>query len=323
MSGQLWSTAALGGYMWSPNLSRKLRTAVQPMVRFRQFCDAKEAFGLGIGDTFNWNIYSDVVNAGGALVENQTMPETNFTITQASVKITEYGNSVPFTKKLDDLSEQPVTEIIHKVLKNDARKVLDTAAYNQFNATPVRITPNSSGTLLTVVTNGTVTATGTGLTNTSAKAVADYLAEQNVPTFDGVNYIAVFRPTPLRGFKNTLETINQYTPEGWHVIMNGEKGRYEGIRYIEQTNVPVALTAGGAVWASNAANGNDRGFFFGSDTVTEVFAIPEEIRGKIPTDFGRSRGIAWYAELGFGLNHSEVNYGNTGGVRIFCWDSTN
>lgn len=323
MAGQVWSTNALGGYMWSPNLSRKLRTAVQPMVRFRQFCDAKEAFGLGIGDTFHWNVYSDVAVGGAALVENQPMPETNFTITQASATVTEYGNSVPFTKKLDDLSEQPVTEIIHRVLKNDARRVLDTAAYNQFNATPVRITPNSSGTLLTVVTNGTVTATGTGLTNTSAKAVADYLAEQNVPTFDGVNYIAIFRPTPLRGFKNTLETINQYTPEGWHVIMNGEKGRYEGIRYVEQTNVPLALTAGGAAWASNALSNNDRGFFFGSDTVAEVFAIPEEIRGKIPTDYGRSRGIAWYAELAFGLAHTEVNYGNTGGVRVFCWDSTN
>ena len=91
MAGQVWSTAALGGYMFAPNLSRKLRTALQPMVRYRQFCDAKEAFGLGIGDTFHWNIYSDVATAGGALVENQTMPETNFTISQASAVITEYG----------------------------------------------------------------------------------------------------------------------------------------------------------------------------------------------------------------------------------------
>ena len=77
MAGQVWSTSALGGYMWSPNLSRKLRTALQPMVRFRQFCDAKEAFGLGIGQTFNWNVYSDVQQPGGALIESQPMPETN------------------------------------------------------------------------------------------------------------------------------------------------------------------------------------------------------------------------------------------------------
>lgn len=305
MSGQVWNTAALGGYMWSPNLSRKLRTALQPMVRYRQFCDAKEAFGLGIGDTFNWNIYSDVATAGGQLSEATTMPETNFTITQASTKIVEYGNSVPFTKKLDDLSEHPVTEIIHKVLKNDARKVLDTAAYNQFNLTPLRAT-STSASAYTLTTNGTASGTATtALSNTHVKTIADYLAEQNIPAFDGVNYLSVFRPTAIRSFKNNLEGIHQYTPEGWHVIMNGEKGRYEGIRFIEQTNI---ASLG---WANT-----DRGFFFGSDTVAEVFAIPEEIRGKIPTDYGRSRGIAWYAELGFGIAHTEVP-----GSRIVCWDS--
>ena len=275
------------------------------MVRFRQFCDAKEAFGLGIGDTFNWNIYSNVAAAGGALAENQLMPETNFTITQNSAKIVEYGNSVPFTKKLDDLSEHPVTEIIHKVLKNDARQVLDTAAYNQFNATPIRI-QSTSATTYTLQTTGTVAGTASSPLSTShVKAIADYMAEANIPAFDGVNYLAVFRPTALRNMKNNLEGIHQYTPEGWHVIMNGEKGRYEGVRFIEQTNV-----------ASQGWANTDRGFFFGSDTVAEIFAIPEEIRGKIPTDFGRSRGIAWYAELAFGIAHTEIP-----GTRILCWDS--
>lgn len=305
MSGQVWMTSALGGFMFAPNLSRKLRTALQPMVRFRQFCDAKEAFGLGIGDTFHWNIYSDVATAGGVLVENQTMPETNFTITQASAVVTEYGNSVPFTKKLDDLSEQPVTEIIHKVLKNDARKVLDTAAYNQFNATPLRVWASGTS-AVTLNTNGTVSGTATyALGSGHVKTIADLMAEANVPAFDGVNYLSIFRPTALRTMKNNLETINQYTPEGWHVIMNGEKGRYEGIRFVEQTNV-----------ASLGFANTDRGFFFGSDTVAEVFAIPEEIRGKIPTDYGRSRGIAWYAELAFGIAHTEYP-----GARIYCWDS--
>ena len=308
MSGQVWNTSALGGYMWSPNLSRKLRTALQPMVRYRQFCDAKEAFGLGIGDTFNWNIYSNVAQAGGALSETTTMPETNFIISQASAKIVEYGNSVPFTKKLDDLSEHPVTEIIHKVLKNDARQTLDLAAYAQFNSTPLRICATSTATY-TLTTNGTAFGTSTvgDPTNTHVKLVADYMAEQNIPAFDGVNYLSVFRPAHLRQLKNNLETIHQYTPEGWHVIMNGEKGRYEGIRFIEQTNV---ASLG---WNTS---GTDRGFFFGSDTVAEVFAIPEEIRGKIPTDYGRSRGVAWYAELAFGIAHTEVP-----GTRIICWDS--
>lgn len=115
MAGQLWVTDSLGGYMQSDNLSAELRTAVQPLTRYRQFCDVKDAAhqGMGKGDTFHWNVYSDVATQGTTLNETDTMPETNFTITQGTLTITEAGNSVPFTGKLDDLSEHPVKEVIH------------------------------------------------------------------------------------------------------------------------------------------------------------------------------------------------------------------
>jgi len=234
------------------------------------------------------------------------MPESNFTITQSSLTITEYGNSVPFTKKLDDLSEHPVTEIIHKVLKNDARKALDAAANAQFELTPLRVVGDSA-TTISVTENGVPSGAPVGEFNSvHAKLIADEMAERDIPTFDGNNYFSIARPTTLRNFKDNLELIHQYVSEGWHVIMNGEKGRYEGIRYTEQTNIPSEG------WANS-----DGMFFFGADTVVEAFAIPEEIRGKIPTDYGRSRGIAWYAELGYGLVHTQAAQ-----ARILKWDST-
>jgi len=318
MSGQVWQTNSLGGYMFSVNLSRKLRTALQPMVRFRQFCDAKEAFGVGKGETFNWNVYSDVADQGGSLQETQQMPESNFTIGQKSLTVTEYGNSVPFTKKLDDLSEHPVTEIIHKVLKNDARKALDTAAYNQFNASQVRVVGTSTATIA-VTENGTPSAAdNVAILKGHVKAIADELAERDIPTYDGVNYMSVFRPRGLRALKNDLESIHQYVSEGWHVIMNGEKGRYEGIRFIEQTNISQADITSGFDTA-DTTGARTRGFFFGQDTVVEAFSIPEEIRGKIPTDYGRSRGIAWYALLGYGIVHNDS--ATPAQNRILVWDS--
>jgi len=306
MAGQVWQTDALGGYMWAPNLSRKLRTALQPMVRYRQFCDAREAFGKGKGEQFAWDIYSDVADQGGTLNETDQMPETNFTITQQTLVVTEYGNSVPFTKKLDDLSEHPVTEVIHKVLKNDARKALDASANAQFELTPIRVVGNAA-TTISVTTNGTPSgAPAVEFGNAHAKLVADEMAERDIPTFDGNNYMAIARPTTLRAFKDDLEAIHQYVSEGWHVIMNGEKGRYEGIRYCEQTNI-----------AAEGWTNSDAIFFFGADTVVEAFSIQEEIRGKIPTDYGRSRGIAWYALLGYGIVHTEAEQ-----ARILKWDST-
>ena len=47
-----------------------------------------------------------------------------------------------------------------------------------------------------------------------------------------------------------------------------------------------------------------------------TIAVPEEIRGKIPGDFGRDRGIAWYYLGGFGLVHTQAAQS-----RIVMWDS--
>ncbi len=298
MAGQVWEANTLGGYMGSPLLSNKLRQAVQPLTRFRQFCDIKEALGYHKGDNFHWNVYSDVAAQGGELVEADTMPETNFTITQGTLTVTEQGNSVPYTGKLDDLSVHPVTEIIHKVLRNDTRKALDISSHAEFNRTVLQAVGGDAG-AITLTENGTpAAANDEALSKEHIKNIADIMEERNIPTYDGENYMAVARPITLRNFKNEMEEIRKYTLEGYGQIMNGEKGRYEGIRFIQQTNIPSEA------W-SNAKS--DAVYFFGSDTVAEAITVPEEIRGKLPGDYGRSRGIAWYALLGYGLSHTGRN----------------
>jgi N4-gp56 family major capsid protein len=312
MAGQLWVTDTVGGYMYSLNLSKELRMAVQPLVKFRQFCDVKDAAmqGKGKGDTFHWNVYSDVATQGTVIAETSTMPETNFTISQGTMTITEYGNSVPYTAKLDDLSEHPVREIIHKVLKNDAKKAFDKAAYNQFEATPLRVAPTAGTATNSVVltTNGTATATNNvALGKDHVKAIVDLMKERNIPPYINDDYMSVGRPTSFRTLKNDLEAIHQYVQQGFQMILNGEIGRYEGVRFVEQTGIASEA------WTSAKSDGV---FFFGDDTVAEGIAIPEEMRGKIPGDYGRSRGIAWYYLGGFGLVHTAAAQ-----ARIVKWDS--
>ena len=312
MAGQLWATNSLGGYMYSDRLSKVLRHAVQPLVKFRQFADVKDAAsqGKGKGDVFHWNVYSDVATQGTALVETSTMPETNFTITQGTMTITEYGNSVPYTGKLDDLSEHPVTEVINKVLKNDAKKAFDIGAHAQFNATPLRVVPTSGTVTDSVVltVNGTATETNNvALGKNHVKAIVDLMKERNIPPYMGDDYASLAHPTTYRTLKNDLEAVHQYVDKGFQMILNGEIGRYEGVRFIEQTNIAKeAFTNTKSNWA----------FFFGDDTVAEGIACPEEMRGKIPTDYGRSRGIAWYYLGGFGIVHTVAAQ-----ARIVKWDS--
>jgi N4-gp56 family major capsid protein len=310
MAGQLWVTNSLGGYMSAKNLSKELRMAVQPLVKFRQFADVRDAAmpGMKRGSLFHWDVFSDVANAGTVVAETATLPETNFTITQGTLTVAEYGNSVPYTEVLDNLSELPVKTIIQK---NDATKAFDKAANAQFAATPLRVIA-SAGTdtaAVTLYTNGTVTGTNNvALGKNHVKAIVDLMKERNIPGYAGSeDYIALAHPTTFRTLKNDLESVHQYVNEGFQMILNGEIGRYEGVRFVEQTNIAKeTFTNGKSNWA----------YFFGDDTVAEAIVVPEEIRGKIPADYGRSKGVAWYYLGGFGLVHTVAAQ-----ARIVKWDS--
>ena len=65
------------------------------------------------------------------------------------------------------------------------------------------------------------------------------------------------------------------------MIMNGEIGRYEGCRFVEQTHKSKTSigTYTAAAWTNSLSGW---AFFFGEDTVAEAVAVPEEIRGKNP-----------------------------------------
>lgn len=328
MAGQLWTVAADGGFMYSDELSDYLRIKAQPLTKFRQMCDVKDGAekGLNRGEKFFWNIYSDIGTQGGQLDETQAMPESGFTITQKSLTIQEAGNSVPFTGKLTDLAKHDVTAIIDKTLKNDARKFFDIQSFLQFKNTVLRASPTggNSATSITVNNNGAApTTNNVALGSGHIKAISDYMKEGNIPPFKDDDYFCISHPSTYRNFKNTLETIKQYTVLGITEIYSGEIGRYENTRFIEQNFIPKGgannattynpYTGTAQAWANGLSSW---AFFFGGDTVTEAIALPEEVRAKIPSDYGRSRGIAWYYLGGFGLVHSDA-----GDPRVLMWDS--
>jgi len=321
MAGQVWAVNSLGGFMYSRQLSNVLRANVQPLVKFRQFADVHDISQQGKkkGDLFTWDVFSDVATAGAVLVETNTMPETNFTIVQGTLTITEAGNSFPYSGKLDNLSKFPIEDVIKKVLKNDCVKYLDRGAWTQFNQTLIRVIA-SSGTdtaAIQLYTNGTVTGTNNiALNNSHVKSIVDAMKERNIPAYIADDYYAIAWPTTLRTFKNNLETIHQYSDTGFSLIMNGEIGRYENTRFIEQTNIAKGTGTDGVTTTAWTNAKSDWCFFFGNDTVAEAIAVPEEMRGKIPTDYGRSKGIAWYYLGGFGIVHTLAT-----NVRIVKWDS--
>lgn len=328
MSGQIWAVPAEGGYMYSDELSDYLRLQAQPLTKFRQMCDAQDGAdkGLNRGDQFHWDVYSNVGTQGRRLDERQAMPETGFTVLQHSLTVLEAGNSVPYTGKLESLAKHDVTAIIDKTLKDDCRKYFDIESFLQFKSTPLRVAPTggNSTSSVTLTTNGATAITNNiPLQTGHVKAISDLMKERNIPPYMGDDYFAISHPTTYRAYKNELESIKQYTMAGIAHIFSGEIGRYENTRHIEQNFIPKGGPDGSAVYdpwngvADPWANGQSSWvFFFGGDTVTEAVVIPEEVRAKIPTDFGRSKGIAWYYLGGFGLVHNDA-----ANARVVMWDS--
>lgn len=329
MTGQIWAVGSEGGYMYSDELSDYLRLQMQPLCKFRQMCDAKDGAekGLNRGDQFTWNVYSNVGTQGKRLAENQPMPETGFTALPHTLTVTEAGNSVPFTGKLSLLAKHDLEQIIKRTLTDDCRKYFDIETYLQFNRSPLRVAP-TGGTSTSSVTLSTSGATG--ITNNVAlgtghvKAVSDLMKERNIPPYMGDDYFCISHPTTYRSFKNQLESIKQYTMAGISHIFSGEIGRYENTRFIEQNFIPKGGVDGTDTvydpWngvANPWTNAQSSwAFFFGGDTVTEAVCVPEEIRAKIPADYGRSKGIAWYYLGGFGLVHDDAT-----NARVIKWSS--
>lgn len=333
MPGQIWSSDVSGGFMYSDNLSEYLRFELQPRTKFRNLADAKDdALGLHRGDTYRWDVYSSIQTRGGPIGEQQRMPESQFTIAQRSLIINEFGNSVPFTEKVERLGEHRVRDVVDQTLKDDSRKQLDRMAAYQFFQTPLRVAPTggTSSTSVTLTTNSaTATTNNTPMTNDHAKAIADLMKERNIPAYDGDDYIAIAHPTTLRTFKNALEDIHTYTESGVSMIYAGEVGRYESTRYIEQNELPKGHANDAAFTATVGTNyvytavddvwNNAQSswcLFMGADTVIEAPSVPEEIRAKLPQDYGRDNGVAWYYMGQAGLCHTDAL-----NARIVMWDS--
>ena len=308
MSGIVWT--GNDGYLSANNLSKTLRYVVKPECKFRQFAKIKNAVGKHKGQDFHWDVFSRVVTKGTTLVETNTMPETTFNITQGTLTVEEYGNSVPYAGKLEDLSELSMKEVINEVMSIDAKEAFDTATEIRFNQTQLRVVPTAGTATDTVVltTNGTATATNNvALGKEHIKVIVDTMKDRNIPPYMGNDYACLARHTTLRNLKNELEAVHQYVDEGFRLILAGEIGRYEGVRFFEQTNI---ASAG---WSNSKS---DWAYFFGKDTVAEGVACPEEIRAKLVSDYGRSKGLAWYYLGGFALQRLTAE-----DARIVKWDS--
>jgi N4-gp56 family major capsid protein len=310
-----------GGYLTNNQLTMMFQKVAQPLMRFRPFVTPEPKMGVHKGEKVSWLQVSNLDDPGGELDEDELMHETNQGLAWNDATVRQYGNSVPFTFKVQTLSEFDIKNIIRQGLLDDYTKVTDCLIERQFNATPLHYTGTaaSGGELLTT---GAASATNNSELNLyHLEVMVDALKDRNVPGYAdaGGDYVLIGGIKAIRNLKRSMQSINQYTESGYKKIVDGEVGRIDGVRIVEDrqatkyTYDATARTFTAITW-TNGLSGP--AYLFGSPTVREVVVVPEEIRAKEPTNYGLSHGLAW-----FFLGAYKIEWTGAANARIIKWDS--
>jgi N4-gp56 family major capsid protein len=279
--------------LYSPLLTEEVQAQFQPEAKFRQFAKLREEWGRNAGETFLFDKYGDVDTQGGQLTETDTIPSRGYRLYQATATLYEYGNSIPWTRKYEDLDQIEHREGPVTTLKNDLAKVIDTLCEAQFDAAKRRYVGTATGGGA-FTTDGTATATATSAFNKyHVKQMVDYMFQtlKNTPYDNDGNYMALCSTNAKRGVYDDMESMLQYTK----FPASGEFGKFYECRFA-RTNHAISNAIG---------NGSSYGeaYMFGEYPICEGVAVAPEIRPKLETDFGRSKGLAWYAILGYKIFH--------------------
>lgn len=304
MADFTWVFDAPTGTYKSHAMSRKLWESSIANSLFMDHVQPMDSFGRKQGETVTLIRVGDIAEPTDAqLQEGVRIPEDNFALSSTSITVKELGRSVPYTSLSMDLSEFDLENPIQRKLRVQMQLTLDTMAATAFKTAKVKYAPTGAATN-NITTNGTFGAAATANLNVfHVEEIRDYLFDTlRAPPAEGGDYVGIFRTLGLRGIKRDANwaTWHQYTdPQAKY---NGEVGRIEGVRFME-TNHSNAL---GKVGTASVLG---EGVVFGDDTVAIAEAMTPELRAAIPGDFGRSKSVAWYGILNFGIIWDTANAG--------------
>jgi N4-gp56 family major capsid protein len=289
-----WTLDSPNGVYKNHKLSAQIREASVLQSLFHQFVDAEPGYGRNSGDTLNVTRISNITVPTSALLsEGQPMSEDAFVLSTQAIVVAENGRSIPFTSLSEDLAYFDINSKIQKMLMRQMRISFDRAVAAAFKTGQIRAACTGISSI-SITTNATA---GTATVNPNMYHIEqirdNMFSTYYMEPFDGEDYVCAISTTAKRTLLQDPAWIDwkKYTdPEAKY---NSEIGRLENIRFVE-VNDTVSL--------SNAKGTNSVGeaVFFGADAATMAVALDPELRAKIPTDYGRSLGVAWYGIYGFG-----------------------
>lgn len=287
MPQALWTNE--GSYLRSPKLSEQMRKQALPMFIFRQFVDKKDGLGKNAGDSVEFTKMLRIDTKGGTLIETNTMPNNRIKVIKDSVTVTEYGNAVPYTQKLETLSEFTMKTEYERGLVDDQKDTLDDEIATAFKLAKFKaVCTATTKAGIAFTTDGTAVAIAVNNpSDKNIRGIVDYAKKKQIPKM-GNMYVSIGSTEFISGIYDDLQAVAAYAEPEFR--FKDEIGKYYGTRFIEDNNILSNTIGTGSIYGE--------GLLFGEEAVAEAVALPEELRYE-ETDLGRSKKLGWYAILGF------------------------
>lgn len=299
-----WTWDKASGAYTSHAMSKRLWQKSLEEAHVVTFTRPIDGFGKHKGETVTLVRLSDVAEPTSAVLsEQRRIPEDTVSMSTKTITVAEYGRAVPYTSLALDLSAFDLENPIQQQLRKQMQLVLDTAAAAAYKTTMIKYTPTAVN-ARTINTAGSAAATvGSNMNMYHVEEIVDYLYDTlRCPKYAGDDYVGIFRTKAIRGIKRdpAWEQWKVYTsPEA---KATGEVGMVEQLRFVK-TNHNNAFTLKGG------SSQLGEGVVFGADSVALAEAQTPELRAAQPDDFGRSRSVAWYGVLAFGIIWDTGNAG--------------
>lgn len=302
-------SGAQAGYTQIPEAvrdfySREVLFQAQPRLRFLQFAKVKEDLTATRGKSIVFVKY-DNLSGGGAIEEYDPMTVAGMATSEITIPVKEQGNAVEVTEFLLKTSLLDVLGDASRLLANNMAKVLDTQ-FRDTVLTSANIVFGGQGTA-TPPTSFATLADKDGLDTATIKDAVELLANNDAPKFQGEYYVCFASPHQLRQLRDDNSWVEAHKYMGRRQLYLGEVGMYEGVVFIETTQMPYftaaqgntryALTAGDVI----VATGIYEAALFGENAFAWAVALPVELRDDGVKDLGRKHTLGWYGIWGTGI----------------------
>jgi N4-gp56 family major capsid protein len=311
------------GFITFPRLSKTLRVNAQPMMRLKQFARSEPAIGAEGGETVNYSKLGNLADeyATTPLSENNPIRETSISVRQGTLTVQEWGIAVPYTRKVDELADFKPGNIYQIALKNHMAKTINYRCYVALTSTWCKYTATGSDSspTATIAGDGVSTTVARKLQGWDIRNAKKFLVDQcNAP---GINSNASDGPDFEFAFiagETVMMTLMEdatvntgiaasqnaaYMGKGEQSpLLSGRLGTYVGVLFVKD-NQAFAPVVGAANHAGEAV-------MIAYDSLILKTSVLPGIVSKTPTDYGRSRGVAWYgifeADLPWGDNTDDI-----------------